>query len=72
MSKSTPVWEISEQQVKRVATILGASSAAAKALDRGAELADQGIDVGYYQMGNTILVGPRLSNEDAEITPTPD
>lgn len=52
--------EIAKKDVERVAHILGAQSAAAKALARGAEMVEEGIDVAYYRMNQTLYVGPRI------------
>ena len=70
MTKSTPIIELPEEVVQRIAGILGDTSAAAKALVRGAELKAENVDVAYYQTGNTLLVGPRITEEEAE-APTP-
>jgi hypothetical protein len=50
---------ISEDVLRRVADVLGASTGAAKALDEGLRLRSQGLEVFYWKRGSCIVVESR-------------
>lgn len=66
MTKSIAVRQVDENIVRKSAEILGSQSASAKAIEDLEARRAAGEDAVIYEHGQTLLVGPRIVDDQAE------